>query len=245
MCSATTWPAPCALYAELGCILDPSLADALACRARRGLRRAARSPDPGDRPAAAPARARHRPEHLDLLAAEAMKQERLLVNNPCPIIEADARRLYEAALVTARRCGRETPIATGATIATRWADNDAYGHVNNTIYYAWFDTAVNAWLIEAGLLDVAGGRSDRPRRRDRLPLRRAARISASGRDRPGRRAAWHDRASPIGSASSRRASRVAAAEGHFTHVYVDRTSRAPAALPASWRAKLEKIQSGG
>ena len=37
-------------------------------------------------------------EHLDLLAAEAMKQERLLVNNPCPISEADARRLYEAAL---------------------------------------------------------------------------------------------------------------------------------------------------
>ena len=42
-------------------------------------------------------------------------------------------------------------------IATRWADNDAYGHVNNTIYYAWFDTAVNAWLIEAGLLDIAAG----------------------------------------------------------------------------------------
>jgi len=38
------------------------------------------------------------PEHLDLLASEAMRQERLLVNNPCPISEADARRLYEAAL---------------------------------------------------------------------------------------------------------------------------------------------------
>jgi acyl-CoA thioester hydrolase len=42
-------------------------------------------------------------------------------------------------------------------IGTRWADNDAYGHVNNTVYYQWFDTAVNAWLIEAGLLDVATG----------------------------------------------------------------------------------------
>ena len=42
-------------------------------------------------------------------------------------------------------------------IATRWADNDAYGHVNNTVHYAWFDTAVNGWLIEAGLLDVAAG----------------------------------------------------------------------------------------
>ena len=34
------------------------------------------------------------------------------------------------------------------TIATRWADNDAYGHVNNTVYYQWFDSAVNAWLVE-------------------------------------------------------------------------------------------------
>ncbi|MDB5670092.1 MAG: acyl-CoA thioesterase, partial [Alphaproteobacteria bacterium] len=40
-------------------------------------------------------------------------------------------------------------------ITTRWADNDAYGHVNNTVYYSWFDSAVNAWLIEAGLLDIA------------------------------------------------------------------------------------------
>ena len=42
-------------------------------------------------------------------------------------------------------------------IGTRWGDNDAYGHVNNTVYYQWFDTAVNAWLIEMGLLDVAAG----------------------------------------------------------------------------------------
>jgi acyl-CoA thioester hydrolase len=40
-------------------------------------------------------------------------------------------------------------------ITTRWADNDAYGHVNNTVYYAWFDTAVNTWLFAAGLLDLA------------------------------------------------------------------------------------------
>jgi acyl-CoA thioester hydrolase len=43
-------------------------------------------------------------------------------------------------------------------IQTRWADNDAYGHVNNTVYYSWFDTVVNAYLIDAGALDVA--RSD-------------------------------------------------------------------------------------
>ena len=49
------------------------------------------------------------------------------------------------------------PIAGFMTIATRWADNDAYGHVNNTVYYQWFDTAVNQWLVEQGLLDIADG----------------------------------------------------------------------------------------
>ena len=42
-------------------------------------------------------------------------------------------------------------------IATRWADNDAYGHVNNTVYYQWFDSAVNAMLVDEGLLDIASG----------------------------------------------------------------------------------------
>jgi len=45
------------------------------------------------------------------------------------------------------------------TISTRWMDNDAYGHVNNVVYYSWFDTAVNAYLIERGALDVANGAS--------------------------------------------------------------------------------------
>jgi acyl-CoA thioester hydrolase len=43
------------------------------------------------------------------------------------------------------------------TITTRWMDNDAYGHVNNVIYYSWFDTAVNAHLIEQGVLDIHQG----------------------------------------------------------------------------------------
>ena len=42
-------------------------------------------------------------------------------------------------------------------VTTRWADNDAYGHVNNTVYYQWFDSAVNAWLVEQGLLDITVG----------------------------------------------------------------------------------------
>jgi acyl-CoA thioester hydrolase len=43
-------------------------------------------------------------------------------------------------------------------LTTRWLDNDAYGHLNNVVYYALFDTAVNGVLIEAGALDVAAGR---------------------------------------------------------------------------------------
>ena len=42
-------------------------------------------------------------------------------------------------------------------IATRWMDNDVYGHVNNVVYYSFFDTAVNAWLVEKGLLDIEKG----------------------------------------------------------------------------------------
>ena len=42
-------------------------------------------------------------------------------------------------------------------ITTRWMDNDQYGHVNNVVYYSWFDTAVNAHLIEQGVLDTAAG----------------------------------------------------------------------------------------
>ncbi|HAJ12339.1 MAG TPA: thioesterase, partial [Comamonadaceae bacterium] len=42
-------------------------------------------------------------------------------------------------------------------IGTRWMDNDIYGHVNNVVYYSWFDTAVNGWLIEQGVLDIHGG----------------------------------------------------------------------------------------
>ena len=43
------------------------------------------------------------------------------------------------------------------TITTRWMDNDVYGHVNNVVYYSWFDTAVNAYLIEHGALDIHAG----------------------------------------------------------------------------------------
>ena len=125
-------------------------------------------------------------------------------------------------------------------IGTRWADNDAYGHVNNTVYYVWFDTVVNAWLIEAGLLDVARG--------DPIGLvvetgcRYAQPLSYPQPIEVGLAV------DKFGNSSVRYSLGVfakgedqAAAEGHFVHVYVGRESRRPAALPEPWRKALQAI----
>ena len=86
------------LYAELGAMLDPTSRDiGQQGQAQAFIQHLARL----SRAAGVPQRLSAvgiGPEHLDLLASEAMKQERLLINNPCPITQADARRLYEAAL---------------------------------------------------------------------------------------------------------------------------------------------------
>ena len=126
-------------------------------------------------------------------------------------------------------------------IATRWSDNDVYGHVNNVVHYSWFDTAVNAWLIEAGLLDVERG--------DPIGLvvetgcRYAASLSYPEPVEIGL-GVEH-----LGTSSVRyrigvfaRGAAAPAAEGHFVHVYVNRADRRPAPLPDSWRATLESIR---
>jgi acyl-CoA thioester hydrolase len=125
-------------------------------------------------------------------------------------------------------------------VTTRWADNDSYGHVNNVVYYAWFDSAVNEWLIRAGLLDVAAG--------DPIGLvvetgcRYASPLSFP---EPVEIGLAVER---IGKSSVRYGLGVFAknnsepsAQGHFTHVYVDRATRRPAAIPTSWRHKLEEL----
>ena len=123
------------------------------------------------------------------------------------------------------------------TITTRWADNDAYGHVNNTVYYQWFDSAVNALLVGAGLLDIAHG--------DPIGLvvetgcTYFAPLSFPGDVEVGIAV---DRLG--GSSVTYRIGIFAAgatdpaAQGYFTHVYVGRASRRPVALPDEWRAKL-------
>lgn len=126
------------------------------------------------------------------------------------------------------------------TIVTRWADNDAYGHVNNTVYYEWFDTAVNRWLVEAGLLDIEQG--------DPIGLvvetgcAYFASLSFPGDaevgiavERLGTSSVTY-RIGVFGAGETE-----PAAQGHFTHVYVGRDSRRPTPLPDGWRARLEKL----
>ena len=122
-------------------------------------------------------------------------------------------------------------------IPTRWMDNDAYGHVNNVVYYSWFDTVVNAWLIEQGLLDIHHGNpiglvvetGCRYNRSVAFPeiveagLRIAKLGNSSVRWEVGLFTAGHE---------------TPAAEGHFVHVYVDRETRRPAPLPDAWRQVL-------
>jgi acyl-CoA thioester hydrolase len=125
-------------------------------------------------------------------------------------------------------------------IPTRWMDNDVYGHVNNVVYYSYFDTVVNQYLIEQGALDIERSRVIglvvETRCRYFAPITFPDRVDAGLR------------VAKLGSSSVRyeiglfrNDEDAAAAQGHFIHVYVDRVSRRPAALPQAMRAALARI----
>ena len=126
------------------------------------------------------------------------------------------------------------------TFATRWADNDAYGHVNNTVYYEWFDSAVNAWMIEQGMLDIVNGDSIALVVETRCTY--AAPLAFPEPVEVGLAVAELGRSSiryRIGVFSQ--GLETAAAEGEFVHVVVDRDNRRSVEIPSDWRAKLETI----
>ena len=117
------------------------------------------------------------------------------------------------------------------TIPTRWMDNDAYGHVNNVVYYSWFDTVVNRYLIEAGVLDVERspviGLVVETHCNYFAPLTFPQPVEAGLRvARLGESSVRYE----IGLFAPGQA--LAAACGHFVHVYVERATRRPAPLPA-------------
>ena len=126
------------------------------------------------------------------------------------------------------------------SITTRWMDNDAYGHVNNILYYSWFDTIVNALLIQGGVLDV-----------ERSPV--IALVIETGCNYfssiafPQRVTAGL-RVASLGHSSIRYELGIfcdddphAAAQGFLVHVAVDRKTRRPVDIPAAMRTLLAPL----
>ncbi len=125
-------------------------------------------------------------------------------------------------------------------IPTRWMDNDVYGHVNNVVYYSYFDTVINDYLIRAGGLDIEESRvvgvCAESFCRYRAPLAFPEPVEAGLRvGRLGRTSVRYE----IGLFKAGRDE--AAAQGHFVHVFVERATMAPVPIPAAIRAALEKI----
>src|SRR3712207_2344630 len=125
-------------------------------------------------------------------------------------------------------------------IPTRWMDNDVYGHVNNVVYYSYFDTVVNEYLISSGSLDIEKSRVIglvvETRCRFFKPITFPDTVHAGLRvARLGNSSVRYE----IG--LFRNDEESAAAQGHFVHVYVDREGRRPAALPPEMREALERI----
>lgn len=116
-------------------------------------------------------------------------------------------------------------------------DNDVYGHVNNVVYYSYFDTAVNGYLIQAGALDIQRspviGLVVETSCRYRAPISFPETITSGLRvARIGRSSVRYE----IGLFKEQEDE--AAAEGHFIHVYVDRATSRPCPLPEELRAAL-------
>lgn len=126
------------------------------------------------------------------------------------------------------------------TIPTRWMDNDIYGHVNNVVYYSYFDTAVNQFLIEAGVLDIHKGEvvgfvvdsgcayfapiafPD--------AVHAGIRVAKLGNSSVRYEIALYRNNDPL-----------PAAAGHFVHVYVERASNRSVPIPGAVRELLTSI----
>jgi acyl-CoA thioester hydrolase len=135
---------------------------------------------------------------------------------------------------------RRGDYAVFRTIPTRWMDNDVYGHMNNVVHYSLFDTGINGWLVEEGLLDFRHGRQVG------LVVETGCRYFSE--------MAFPDivtagiRVARIGTSSVRyeiglfrNEDHIAAAEGFFVHVYVDAKTRRPMPLEDRMRDSLAAL----
>jgi len=128
------------------------------------------------------------------------------------------------------------------TLTTRWMDNDAYGHVNNVVYYSFFDTAVNGHLIDAGALQIDTspviGLVIETQCNYFAPLSYPQPVDAGIRvAQVGRSSVRYE----VGLFAA--GEPLTAAAGHFVHVYVDRASRRPTALPPALLQALEPLRT--
>ncbi len=123
-------------------------------------------------------------------------------------------------------------------ITTRWMDNDVYGHVNNVVYYSWFDTIANRFLIEQGGLDIHGG--------DTIGFIVHSQCSYNAPIAFPENIEGGLRVNQLGNSSVEYGIAVfkagennACAHGTFTHVFVTRDNEKPAAIVGKMRAALE------
>jgi acyl-CoA thioester hydrolase len=142
--------------------------------------------------------------------------------------------------------GRPIPLGRAAfarfvPIATRWSDNDVYGHLNNVVYYSLFDTAVNALLVEAGLLDPAASPAIGFVVESNCsffsslafpePVEVGVTVEALGRS-----------SVRYLLAVFKAGADKAAAQGRYTHVYVERASEKPTPIPEGHRRLMESLK---
>jgi len=125
-------------------------------------------------------------------------------------------------------------------IPTRWMDNDAYGHVNNVVYYSYFDTVVNEYLITEGGLEIGKspviGLVVETRCRYFKPIAFPETVEAGLRvGKLGNSSVRYE------IAIFRQGDPEPAAAGHFVHVYVDRVTRRPVPVPDPMRLALSRI----
>ena len=143
---------------------------------------------------------------------------------------------------------RDTPLTRAAfshliEITTRWIDNDAYGHLNNVVYYSFFDTVVNGYLIAQGALDIANSAVIGLVVETQCNYFKP--ITFPDRVRAGLAVAQ------LGNSSVtyriglfRNDVDTAAAQGHFVHVYIERASSKPVPLPAALKTALQPLVRG-
>jgi acyl-CoA thioester hydrolase len=128
-------------------------------------------------------------------------------------------------------------------ITTRWMDNDVYGHVNNVVYYSFFDTAVNGLLMDAGVLDIHHGEVIglvvETQCNYFAPIAFPQPVTAGVRvARLGRSSVTYEIGLFAGTAPE------SAAAGHFIHVYVDRATRRPVPVPEPLKTVLQSWMVG-